>query len=654
MALIVDDPTYDAGQNEGIVARLAKPTRVSGDDGQVVGIEIVYGDVSKAIVQAEANDRPLLVYSWVPRAKIMKNKNKTDRFVRITLESFYHCGPGESSSPLTLDQQRGVTACDYAVEHVEKAVVWRLQQPSSTKAAVFVHAFNLNATQLLELLEIGGDLNLTRNSTPSAAQLDEAACVWLNKNTETWEAWLPGFELYNTLLYQWNWWLGICGAVILVGGIIILNVVRRSKEKEEKAEDGAEQAVYSSWPDKQADEQADKQADKNRMISCLSFMCCCKMINSKKWEPVLKYLNDALRCMVNANPPKTNPWSFRSRLVCFALGQLFVAASTGFIEGLIYSSWLTNGLNELSLEVTISCAIWMITLEVVKSYLRRLPSGEQIVRRQLQIRLRIKYKELKPKLNEAAAAAAQAQAEAQAAEAAQAQAQAEAAAEAAAYYEEQFEEAVKSTASELASGCYIAAFEVLAAFLGFLSAVVFLFYYMFNEGIPQDVSYLMIGVFICAPVWLVTVLLIGPLAKRCATKAKVMDGGGVDGGGGRVEVERRSFDVDAAVAAVAANRLSNRLMSTAYGLMSTTDNTQAYGGILWTCVYFMWAFGPILINPLKNDLGPGTNSIPLSDLLTASKRRVVHICCCALAIPQHHTLAHHIAHLCLQRLLCRC
>eukprot|EP00964_Phaeocystis_antarctica_P045086 scaffold25934_cov56-Phaeocystis_antarctica.AAC.2 len=600
MALIVDDPTYDAGQNEGIVARLAKPTRVSGDDGQVVGIEIVYGDVSKAIVQAEANDRPLLVYSWVPRAEIMKTKNKTDRFVRITLESFYHCGPGESSSPLTLDQQRGVTACDYAVEHVEKAVVWRLQQPSSTKAAVFVHAFNLNATQLLELLEIGGDLNLTRNSTPSAAQLDEAACVWLNKNTETWEAWLPGFELYNTLLYQWNWWLGICGAVILVGGIIILDVVRRSKEKEEKAEDGAEQAVYSSWPDKQADEQADKQADKNRMISCLSFMCCCKMINSKKWEPVLKYLNDALRCMVNADPPKTNPWSFRSRLVCFALGQLFVAASTGFIEGLIYSSWLTNGLNELSLEVTISCAILMVTLEVVKSYLRRLPSGKQIVRRQLQIRLRIKYKELKPILNP----------------------------ETRLYCEEQFEEAVKSTASELASGCYIAAFEVLADFLGFLSAVVFLFYYMFNEGIPQDVSYLMIGVFICAPVWLVTVLLIGPLAsrRRFATKAKVMDGGGVDGGGGRVEVDvRRSFDVDAAVAAVVANRLSNRLMSTAYGLMSTTDNKKAYGGILWTCVYFMWAYGPILINPLKNDLGPGTNSIPLSDLLTASKRRVVHI-----------------------------
>ena len=43
VALIVDDPTYDAGQNEGIVARLARPTRVMGEDNRFVGIQIVYG-----------------------------------------------------------------------------------------------------------------------------------------------------------------------------------------------------------------------------------------------------------------------------------------------------------------------------------------------------------------------------------------------------------------------------------------------------------------------------------------------------------------------------------------------------------------------------------------------------------------------------------
>ena len=34
---------YDAGQNEAMVARLARPTRVMGEDGQFVGIQIVYG-----------------------------------------------------------------------------------------------------------------------------------------------------------------------------------------------------------------------------------------------------------------------------------------------------------------------------------------------------------------------------------------------------------------------------------------------------------------------------------------------------------------------------------------------------------------------------------------------------------------------------------
>ena len=34
---------YDAGQNEAMVARLTRPTRVMGEDGRFVGIQIVYG-----------------------------------------------------------------------------------------------------------------------------------------------------------------------------------------------------------------------------------------------------------------------------------------------------------------------------------------------------------------------------------------------------------------------------------------------------------------------------------------------------------------------------------------------------------------------------------------------------------------------------------
>ena len=69
MALIVDNPAYDAGLNEAIVTVLAKPIRVSGDNDQFVGIQIVYGNVSKEVDDAEANDKPLLVYSWVCRAQ---------------------------------------------------------------------------------------------------------------------------------------------------------------------------------------------------------------------------------------------------------------------------------------------------------------------------------------------------------------------------------------------------------------------------------------------------------------------------------------------------------------------------------------------------------------------------------------------------------
>ena len=163
---------------------------------------------------------------------------------------------------------------------------------------------------------------------------------------------------------------------------------------------------------------------------------------------------------------------------------------------------------------------------------------------------------------------------------------------------------------------------------------------MFKDRISQDVSYLRIVAFIFAPVIATTpviVLLIGPLAKHSAkakAKVKEMGGSGGHGGGGRVKPDcRTTFDVVARPSKVAR---PSTLDVDNDGLMSTTDYKTAYsvwtlnskttyGGILWTYVYFMWALGPILINPLENDFGPGTNSVPLPDLLTASKQRALHI-----------------------------
>ena len=53
-----------------------------------MGIQIVYDvEVETAVRKAEKEDKPLLIYSWLPRGEVMTDR----RFVRVTLESFYHC-----------------------------------------------------------------------------------------------------------------------------------------------------------------------------------------------------------------------------------------------------------------------------------------------------------------------------------------------------------------------------------------------------------------------------------------------------------------------------------------------------------------------------------------------------------------------------------
>ena len=164
-----------------------------------MGIQIVYGNVSKAVEKAESQKKPLLVYSWVPRAEIMT----PGRFVRLVLASFYHCGNAlNDKSELAEDLARAVAACDFAVEHVEKAVVWRLQQPGSTTATLFINAFQLNWDQLQDLLHMGEDLD---SSSPTA-DLDNIACQWLVENPAVWQSWMPTPD--STVLRAWPLWLG--------------------------------------------------------------------------------------------------------------------------------------------------------------------------------------------------------------------------------------------------------------------------------------------------------------------------------------------------------------------------------------------------------------------------------------------------------------
>ena len=199
MALIVDDPTYDSGLNEGIVARLAQQPTDSGI--MPPGIQIVYGNVEKEVDKAEEQDRPVVAYSWLPRGGTLMRRG---RFVRITLESFFHCGRNNSFS-----RSLNVTACDFPVENVEKGVVWKQQQPASSNTALLVDNFNLDATQLSELLTLSLLHNSSSNST--VAELDQIACDWLNENEVTWQSWLPDDAIRSTWLAQWRAWLIVCG-----------------------------------------------------------------------------------------------------------------------------------------------------------------------------------------------------------------------------------------------------------------------------------------------------------------------------------------------------------------------------------------------------------------------------------------------------------
>ena len=624
VALIVDDPTYDAGQNEGIVARLARPTRVSSEDGQVVGIQIVYGNVLEVVDEAEQNDRPLLVYSWVPRAEVMR----PGRFVRITLESFYHCDPDEStpaipmSSSLASTIEREVVACDFPIEHVEKAVVWRLQQPSSTKAALFVNKFNLNADQLLELLEIGAEWK--ENSSSSEAELDHIACLWLNKTTTAWKEWLkPDVALYNTELYDWKAWLMRCGLflfVVLCAAGLVKWVkkadnpkvyepktatepktqtakwrLKRPVAEGQAAKDQAlkEQEAAKSWP-----EELGTCSDAILRISrCAPFgnvFCCTHSMKESGWWHVFIYLSEARQCLSEQR--------YTAEVLLFALGRIFVAASNGFFEVALFDLWLSDGLDRLSLEVTISCAVLMLSLRLIEWGLGSLPTCDTVVQEQLENRLLIKCRSM-----------SESDLKSESAEPFPGDEDKEFLT-----LEDQFQQAYIFTASQLASNCYVAALKVFFSFCRVLFAVGFLFFHTFKMDNPGNLSTLMIFAFACAPAWLLILLVIGPLVKSLVS-----------------------------------------LFTKSRGKRATASYTTAYEGILWVFVYSLWAIGPILLNPLPNKLGPGTNSASRSDLLTASTvsvthssiDHVVHLLLCSTT---HMHMPHAHVYVCYVRLYCRC
>lgn len=131
VALLNPDPMYDLGLNEGIVNGIGRAK-------MAVGVQIVYSKkVNEVVIKAEEEDKPLLIYSWLPRVDLMTE----ERFVRMTMESFYHC---EINSLAT--QQKPV-ACDFPIEQVEKVT----HRDISASTAFLLHALSIIAPAPLDV-----------------------------------------------------------------------------------------------------------------------------------------------------------------------------------------------------------------------------------------------------------------------------------------------------------------------------------------------------------------------------------------------------------------------------------------------------------------------------------------------------------------------
>ena len=615
MALIVDNPKYDAGLNEAIVTGLARPVRLAGDDKKAVGIQIVYGNVSKAVVQAEARDKPLLVYSWVPRAEIMEPDG---RFVRITLETFYNCGgdlarPSDfkSSSSLAMVHQRGVTACDFPIENVEKAESWRLQEPKSTAASLFIKAFNLNPTQLDDLLKIG-DGGWKESSNASAADLQGIACLWLNKNTKAWESWMVDVAQPDKVLARWIVWLSVCGlcfVVVFCWSWIFKHCCPKpeaiSKESVPEKIDlnvlKLGNVVFGkSTMLVRKSEQVENELSKVELV-----------IKTQVIDPSLSTCRKVTGLFNFLRWCLFKTCGFQASL-CFALGQIFKQAIKGIFQVFLFERWLEDGLDHLNLQVTISCAVLMLTCKLIIWRVDLLDSGVEKVQEKLQDLLEslknlstedkdkssnpAKDKDLKSShrllsnyLSTNSLDVDQVEDE---------------------YLKSsldvQFEQTIKSTASQLAKDCYLAAHLAFSNFFGYLFAVALLFYRAFLPG-RSDISQLMIATFGIAIVWPLIVVAVSAKLKIPKAVLKVCYPKTTSHGNDKVKRKRK-----------------DRVACIPIGVDITGRHTTEWmlRGIMWLCIYFLWALGPALLNPLENHFSSGKNNVSQSDLLTVSTRVV--------------------------------
>ena len=149
-------------------------------------------------------------YSWEPRRKL----NQPNRYVRLNLRNYFYCsyfagGDSSATSLITEAQSSGVDACNFPVEHVEKAVFW----DESRRGAVYglVRHLTMSSQELAGLMATY-DAYRTENDDVSEEQAYHVvACDWLAANNATAEKWMT-HDLYADpgIFGVWNAYHSTC------------------------------------------------------------------------------------------------------------------------------------------------------------------------------------------------------------------------------------------------------------------------------------------------------------------------------------------------------------------------------------------------------------------------------------------------------------
>ena len=183
-----------------------------------------------------------------------------------------------------------------------------------------------------------------------------------------------------------------------------------------------------------------------------------------------------------------------------------VQAITGIFQVFLFNQWLDHGVEQLSFEVTISCAALMLTCKLFIWRIGLLTSGKSLVQHKLQFLLLRKYMSMEEQALSAEVEGAS--------------------------LDDRFQEAITSTAAQLSSDCYLAAQLALSSFWGFIFAIVFLFYHAFESDYPLvALPAIMNATLIVAPIWL-AIVLVAISAFRAPEKAEPSTG----------HKRKRSFD----------------------------------------------------------------------------------------------------------------